>query len=123
MGQQESVNVHYLIAKDTLDESVYQMLERKQHDVGVMVDGQASKIGAENVGSKGTFSKTRPVETPESAGNPPPGEAQPQESAGSNEDPRQLRLFFPKPKEEGADGAEDAGEDSWVSEPVSIDVD
>ncbi|CAE7944080.1 Zranb3 [Symbiodinium necroappetens] len=114
MGQQESVNVHYLIAKDTLDESVYQMLERKQHDVGVMVDGQASKIGAENVGSKGTFSKTRPVENPEpesaESGNPNPPGAQ-QESAG--EDPRQLRLFFPKPKEAGA---EDAGEDSWVSE-------
>ena len=33
-------------------------VRRKQHDVGVMVDGQASKIGAENVGSKGTFSKS-----------------------------------------------------------------
>ena len=38
-------------------ESMYQMLERKQHDVGVMLDGQASRLGAQKVGNKGTFSK------------------------------------------------------------------
>eukprot|EP00913_Durusdinium_trenchii_P019768 g18583.t1 len=63
MGQKESVNVHYLIAKDTLDESIYQMLERKQHDVGLMLDGHASRLGAEKVGTKGTFTKSAVPET------------------------------------------------------------
>lgn len=31
---------------------MYQMLERKQHDVGVMLDGQASRLGAQKVGAK-----------------------------------------------------------------------
>ncbi|CAE7249033.1 DNAH6 [Symbiodinium pilosum] len=124
MGQQESVNVHYLIARDTLDDSLYQMLERKQHDVGVMVDGQASKIGADNVGSKGTFTKsTLPPKVAEPAGASAAAEPTPQEApSGSTDDPRQLRLFFPTPRQEAS--AEDAREDSWVSEPpVSIDVD
>ena len=33
---------------------MYNMLERKQHDVGVMLDGQASRLGAQKVGSKAT---------------------------------------------------------------------
>ena len=33
-------------------ESIYQMLERKQHDVGLMLDGHASRLGAEKVGTK-----------------------------------------------------------------------
>ena len=36
---------------------MYQMLERKQHNVGVMLDGQASRLGAQKVSTKGTFSK------------------------------------------------------------------
>jgi len=34
------------------EESMYNMLERKQHDVGVMLDGQASRLGAQKVGPK-----------------------------------------------------------------------
>ena len=33
-------------------DSMYQMLERKQHDVGVMLDGHASRLGAQKVGPK-----------------------------------------------------------------------
>jgi len=120
MGQQESVNVHYLIAKDTLDESMYQMLERKQHDVGVMLDGQASRIGAAHVGSKGTFSKTaRPSEE---TSTEPAGEAA--VAAPQPPEPRQLRLFFPKPKpaEDLAEGREH--ESLCAAElPVSINLD
>eukprot|EP00933_Yihiella_yeosuensis_P064606 TRINITY_DN6804_c0_g1_i1.p1 TRINITY_DN6804_c0_g1~~TRINITY_DN6804_c0_g1_i1.p1 ORF type:complete len:694 (-),score=168.26 TRINITY_DN6804_c0_g1_i1:152-2233(-) len=57
MGQKQSVNVHYLIGKDTLDESMYQLLERKCQDVGVLLDGQASKLGASQAtGRVGEFS-------------------------------------------------------------------
>lgn len=38
--------------KVTCKESMYQMLERKQHDVGVMLDGHASRLGAQKVGPK-----------------------------------------------------------------------
>lgn len=31
---------------------MYNMLERKQHDVGVMLDGHASRLGAQKVGPK-----------------------------------------------------------------------
>ena len=34
---------------------MYNMLERKQHDVGVMLDGQASRLGAQKVGPKAAF--------------------------------------------------------------------
>jgi len=58
MGQKHSVNVHYLIAKDTLDDSMYQMLERKHQDVGVLLDGKASRLGAAQApaGQMGDFS-------------------------------------------------------------------
>mmetsp|Transcript_76152 Transcript_76152/g.134442 ORF Transcript_76152/g.134442 Transcript_76152/m.134442 type:complete len:568 (-) Transcript_76152:100-1803(-) len=46
MGQKNCVNVHYLIAKDTLDDSLYSMLERKHQDVGQLLDGQRSHLGA-----------------------------------------------------------------------------
>lgn len=94
MGQKESVNVHYLIAKDTLDESMYNMLERKQHDVGVMLDGQASRLGAQKVGSKGTFSKPDVEDSTDATG------AEPNESSGTGSSetkgPKQQTLCFKK---------------------------
>jgi len=46
MGQKHCVNVHYLIAKDTMDDSLYSMLERKHQDVGLLLDGRRSHLGA-----------------------------------------------------------------------------
>lgn len=57
IGQRHFVNVHYLIAPGTLDESMYAMLDRKQQDMGVLLDGRASSIGARQAqGHVGAFS-------------------------------------------------------------------
>lgn len=49
MGQQNCVNVHYLIAKGTLDDAIFKMLDRKHKDVGVMLDGEASHMNAQEM--------------------------------------------------------------------------
>lgn len=72
MGQKHSVNVHYLIAKDTLDDSMYQMLDRKHQDVGVMLDGRASRLGAMHAGKLGTFQASDDSEEVRRARENPP---------------------------------------------------
>ncbi|CAJ1387731.1 unnamed protein product [Effrenium voratum] len=123
MGQKESVNVHYLIAKDTLDESMYQMLERKQHDVGLMLDGQASRLNAEKVGSKGTFSKSAPelpgdALVPAEAGDSIPMQA-PAASTGNEQHSRPL-VFKPAREAEAIEVDELPVVESRP-EPIDID--
>jgi len=59
MGQKRAVNIHYLIARNTLDDSMYQMLERKNKDVSVILDGREAVLGAKQAsGHVGVFSTT-----------------------------------------------------------------
>jgi len=109
MGQKESVNVHYLIAKDTLDESMYQMLERKQHDVGVMLDGQASYLAAQKVGPKeGTFTRAEPHEEVTEGGE-----------ASETKGPKQQTLCFKRVSVSKEAKEEIEGE----SEAINLEVD
>lgn len=64
MGQNYCVNIHYLIAQDTMDECLFRILEHKQHDMSTVLDGRASSVGASKVAGRfGKFSteETRPA--------------------------------------------------------------
>jgi len=85
MGQRRSVNVHYLIAKGTLDESMYRMLERKHSDVSVMLNGASATLGARQApGHVGDFSTTagQQVEHAAMAPSAARGRKRPAESGG-----------------------------------------
>ena len=42
IGQQEAVNIHYLVARGTLDERVWRMVQRKHSVLGRTLDGAAA---------------------------------------------------------------------------------
>jgi len=57
VGQRNSVNIHYLIAPDTLDDAIYSLLEKKHRDVCALLDGEAAALGAHRAtGRVGRFS-------------------------------------------------------------------
>eukprot|EP00747_Dinoflagellata_sp_TGD_P058283 gnl/TRDRNA2_/TRDRNA2_151050_c0_seq1.p1 gnl/TRDRNA2_/TRDRNA2_151050_c0~~gnl/TRDRNA2_/TRDRNA2_151050_c0_seq1.p1 ORF type:complete len:274 (-),score=57.18 gnl/TRDRNA2_/TRDRNA2_151050_c0_seq1:164-985(-) len=59
IGQVNAVNIHYLIARETIDESMYNILERKHQDISVLLDGREQSLGAgKAVGGMGQFSTT-----------------------------------------------------------------
>ncbi len=47
IGQTCAVNIHYLVAKGTLDERVWRMLERKLSVLGSTLNGKSLCLGAE----------------------------------------------------------------------------
>ena len=42
IGQQYSVNVHFLLAKDTIDEIIWNSIEKKLNVVGNALDGKGA---------------------------------------------------------------------------------
>jgi len=83
MGQRRCVNVHYLIAKGTLDESMYRMLERKHSDVSVMLNGATATLGARQAhGQVGDFTTTAglQVEHAAASSSAPRGRKRPAEN-------------------------------------------
>ena len=47
IGQTCAVNIHYLVAKGTLDERVWRMLERKLSVLGSTLNGKSLHLGAQ----------------------------------------------------------------------------
>lgn len=43
IGQEKSVNVFYLLARNTIDETIYRLLQKKQMDIDTIIDGQKIK--------------------------------------------------------------------------------
>jgi SWI/SNF-related matrix-associated actin-dependent regulator of chromatin subfamily A-like protein 1 len=58
IGQKSSVNCHYLLGENSLDDILYRNLEKKVHNVSSFVDGRSQKLEIEKVskGEKGKFS-------------------------------------------------------------------
>lgn len=46
IGQQQAVNIHYLVAKDTVDESMWRVLQKKVRTLAQTLDGAASRLEA-----------------------------------------------------------------------------
>lgn len=44
IGQKSSVNCHYLIGQNTLDDILYRYLEKKIHNVSSFVDGKTERL-------------------------------------------------------------------------------
>lgn len=54
LGQQaNSVNIHYLVVPETIDDIMYNILCRKHKDLSAMLDGEERTLGAANVSSMG----------------------------------------------------------------------
>ena len=69
IGQQEAVNIHYLVARGTLDERVWRMVQRKHSVLGRTLDGAAAGLqakAAHEIGGAGGEAREPLVE--ESAG-------------------------------------------------------
>jgi ferredoxin len=47
IGQRSSVNIHYLVAKGTIDEEVWRMIGNKLSVVGRVLDGKTARLGAQ----------------------------------------------------------------------------
>jgi hypothetical protein len=47
IGQRSSVNVHYLVAKGTIDEEIWRMIGNKLSVVGRVLDGKTARLGAQ----------------------------------------------------------------------------
>ena len=65
IGQQEAVNIHYLVARGTLDERVWRMVERKHSVLGRTLDGAAAGLhapAANEIGGAGGVSRAPLVE-------------------------------------------------------------
>jgi len=84
IGQQEMVDVHYCIAPGSLDEIMYNSLNRKSKDTSAITDGLARDMNISahaNAGSVSGAAASRPLNTasPKKRGRPPstpaPGEA------------------------------------------------
>ena len=50
IGQKSSVNCHYLIGENSLDDILYRNLEKKVNNVSSFVDGKSQKLQIENMG-------------------------------------------------------------------------
>ncbi len=46
IGQRSSVNIHYLVAKGTIDEEIWRMIGNKLSNLGLALDGKMAKLGA-----------------------------------------------------------------------------
>jgi hypothetical protein len=46
IGQRCSVNIHYLVAKGTIDEEIWRMIGSKLSNLGLALDGKTAKLGA-----------------------------------------------------------------------------
>ena len=44
IGQKSSVNCHYLLGENSLDDILYRNLEKKIHNVSSFVDGRSQKL-------------------------------------------------------------------------------
>ena len=53
IGQSSCVNVHLLVAKDTIDEMMWDTLQAKLHTTGRLLDGEAAhlQVGVGGYGS------------------------------------------------------------------------
>jgi hypothetical protein len=47
IGQRSSVNIHYLVAKGTIDEEVWRLIGNKLSVVGRVLDGKTARLGAQ----------------------------------------------------------------------------
>lgn len=58
IGQKNSVNCHYLIGDNTLDDMLYRFLDKKINNVSSFVDGKGDKMKMESMskGQKGKVS-------------------------------------------------------------------
>jgi hypothetical protein len=48
IGQRSSVNIHYLVAKGTIDEDIWRMIGNKLSNLGLALDGKTAKLGAQH---------------------------------------------------------------------------
>lgn len=64
IGQRCSVNIHYLVAKGTIDEDIWRMICSKLSNLGLALDGKTAKLGAHHaatlVDTAGSSSEVQP---------------------------------------------------------------
>jgi len=50
MGQKSSVNIHYLLGRDTLDELIWEMIQHKLEVVGQTLNGEEEELNVASAG-------------------------------------------------------------------------